>query len=38
VLYLRNGIAPSLKFEYWNPENIDAHLLEMKKKVGMWRA
>lgn len=32
------GYAPSLKFEYWQPENIDAHLLEMKKKVGMWSA
>lgn len=32
------GYAPSLKLEYWDPKNIDAHLLEMKKKVGMWSA
>jgi len=32
------GKAPSLKFEYWKPELIDAHLDQLKVKAGVRSA
>lgn len=32
------GVAPTLKFEYWDTKNIDAYLLDLKIKAGVLSA